>query len=86
MPEHSHWRNIKALVPVPCFGHPCKIIDLVAVAEQFRIKLIEDAAEILGQFFNGKHLGGFGTLGIISFNGNKIITTGGGGAILTDDL
>ena len=78
-------RNIKALVPVHVFGHPCKIIDLVAVAEQFRIKLIEDAAESLGSFFNGKHLGGFGTLGIISFNGNKIITTGGGGAILTDD-
>jgi len=78
-------RIIRALVPIHVFGHPCDIIDLLAVAHEFHLTLIEDAAESLGSFYNQKHTGTFGKIGIISFNGNKTITTGGGGIILTDD-
>ncbi len=78
-------RVIRALVPMHVFGHPCNIIDLLAVADEFHLTLIEDAAEALGSLYNQKHTGTFGKIGIISFNGNKTITTGGGGIILTDD-
>ncbi|MCT6903792.1 MAG: DegT/DnrJ/EryC1/StrS family aminotransferase, partial [Lactobacillus sp.] len=78
-------RRIKALVPMHTFGHPCMIDELVALCDQYKLVLIEDAAESLGSYYKGKHTGSFGKLSAISFNGNKIITTGGGGAILTND-
>ena len=78
-------RPIRAIIMVHIFGHPCDIEGLAAVARDFNLVLIEDAAESLGSTYHGKHTGTFGLLGTLSFNGNKIITTGGGGAILTDD-
>lgn len=78
-------RVIRALVPVHVFGHPVDLDGLMAIAHDFKIKLIEDASESLGSLYHGRHTGTFGQLGILSFNGNKTITTGGGGAILTDD-
>lgn len=76
---------IRALVPVHVFGHPCAIGELVELATEFHLNLVEDAAEALGSWYRGRHAGTFGSLGVLSFNGNKIITTGGGGAILTDN-
>lgn len=78
-------RRIVTLVPMHTFGHPCDLDGLLAIAHDFRLSLVEDAAESLGSYYHGKHTGTFGLLGTLSFNGNKIITTGGGGAILTDD-
>ena len=77
-------RKIKALIVVHVFGHPAKILKLRSLAKKYHIKLIEDAAEGLGSFCNKKHVGTFGDVGILSFNGNKIVTTGVGGAILTN--
>lgn len=77
---------IRAMVPMHCFGHPADIDGLLAVAADFGIVVVEDAAESLGSLYRGRHTGTFGKLGILSFNGNKTITTGGGGAILTQDL
>ena len=77
-------RIIRAIIPVHTFGHPSNLDDLITISKKFKIKLIEDAAESLGSFFKGKHTGTFGDLGVISFNGNKTITTGNGGAILTN--
>lgn len=76
---------IRALVPMHTFGHPSDINGLLAVAKDFHIALIEDAAESLGSYYHGRHTGTFGLIGTLSFNGNKTITTGGGGAILTND-
>ena len=76
---------IRAMVPVHIFGHPCDLDGLSAVAKDYNITLIEDATESFGSTYQGKHTGTFGLLGTLSFNGNKTITTGGGGAILTDD-
>jgi perosamine synthetase len=78
-------RRISALVPMHTFGHPCDLEDLLAVAHDYRLALVEDAAESLGSFYQGQHTGTLGLLGTLSFNGNKIVTTGGGGAILTND-
>ncbi|WP_342442474.1 LegC family aminotransferase [Lysinibacillus sp. FSL K6-0075] len=78
-------RRIKALVPMHTFGHPCMMDELVAICDKFKLVLVEDAAESLGSYYKGKHTGTFGKVSAMSFNGNKIITTGGGGAILTDD-
>ena len=78
-------RRISACVPVHVFGHPCEIDKIVEICAQYNIKVVEDSAEALGSFYKGKHVGTFGEAGIISFNGNKIITTGGGGAILTNN-
>ena len=78
-------RRIHALVPMHTFGHPCDMDGLMAVAHDYGLVLVEDAAESLGSRYYDRHTGTFGLLGILSFNGNKIITTGGGGAILTDD-
>ncbi len=78
-------RVIRALVPMHTFGHPADIDGLMAIAHDFNIAVVEDAAESLGSFYHGKHTGTFGLVGILSFNGNKTITTGGGGAILTND-
>jgi aminotransferase in exopolysaccharide biosynthesis len=78
-------RPIKACVPMHTFGHPVDIKQIVALCKKWKILLIEDAAESFGSLFEGKHTGTFGTMGTLSFNGNKIITTGGGGAILCDE-
>ena len=76
---------IRAIVPMHTFGHPVDIEELLSVARDFHLVLIEDAAESLGSTVNGRHTGTFGLMGTLSFNGNKTITTGGGGAILTND-
>jgi aminotransferase in exopolysaccharide biosynthesis len=78
-------RIIKALVPMHTFGHPSDLSELSKIAEDFNLVLVEDAAESLGSFYQDKHTGTIGKIGALSFNGNKIITTGGGGAILTND-
>jgi perosamine synthetase len=78
-------RRIAAIVPMHTFGHPVDIAALLDVAERFGLPVVEDAAESLGSFVGARHTGTFGLLGILSFNGNKIITTGGGGMILTDE-
>ena len=75
---------IKAIVPVHVFGHPCDIQGVIKIAKKFNLLVIEDAAEALGSFYKKKHLGTFGDAGCISFNGNKIITTGGGGMVITN--
>jgi perosamine synthetase len=79
-------RIISALVPMHTFGHPSDLETLLSIAHDFNITLVEDAAESLGSYYCGQHTGTFGLLGTLSFNGNKTITTGGGGAILTNDL
>jgi perosamine synthetase len=79
-------RIIRAMVPMHTFGHPVDINALLAIAHDFHLQLIEDAAESLGSTIGGKHTGTFGLMGTLSFNGNKTITTGGGGAILTNDV
>ena len=76
---------IRALVPMHTFGHPSDIENLLSVSQDFNIALVEDAAESLGSYYKGQHTGTFGLLGTLSFNGNKTITTGGGGAILTNN-
>ncbi len=76
---------IKACVPMHTFGHPCKIEEINEICEKWHIALVEDAAESLGSFYKDKHTGTFGKVGAFSFNGNKIITSGGGGVIVTDD-
>ena len=78
-------RRIRAIVPMHTFGHPCDIDGLLALAQDYQLALVEDAAESLGSFYQGRHTGTFGLLGTLSFNGNKTITTGGGRAILTND-
>jgi len=78
-------RRIRAVVPMHAFGHPMRIADLVVVAEKWGLELIEDAAESLGSFVGKQHTGTFGKVSAVSFNGNKIATAGGGGAILTND-
>jgi aminotransferase in exopolysaccharide biosynthesis len=78
-------RVIRAAVPMHVFGHPCKIKEILEVCDEFKIRTVEDAAESLGSRYLDKHTGTLGLLGTLSFNGNKIITTGGGGAILTND-
>lgn len=78
-------RHIKAVVPMHTFGHPVDLDPLVDVCNQFKLAMVEDAAESLGSFYKGRHTGNWGRLSALSFNGNKTITTGGGGAILTND-
>lgn len=78
-------RRIKAVVPMHTFGHPVDLDPLIEECEKYRIELIEDAAESLGSYYKGRHTGNLGKLAALSFNGNKTITTGGGGAILTND-
>jgi len=72
----------RAVVPMHTFGHPVELDELMLVCKQWNIALVEDAAESLGSFYKGKHTGTFGEFSAISFNGNKIITTGGGGIVL----
>lgn len=89
--EGDHWvnkttgRRVVAIVPMHTFGHAGDMDGLLALAERFNLKVVEDAAEALGSRYKGRALGSLGTIGAISFNGNKIITSGGGGAIVTDD-
>lgn len=78
-------KQIKACVPMHTFGHPCKIDEIVAICDAYNIAVVEDAAESLGSYYKDKHTGSFGKIGTFSFNGNKIITTGGGGMLVTDD-
>ncbi|NBW65513.1 LegC family aminotransferase [bacterium] len=78
-------RRIRAMLPMHTFGHPFDVDGLLAVARDFNIVLVEDAAESIGSTYHGRHTGTFGLLGTLSFNGNKTITTGGGGAVLTND-
>ena len=78
-------RRIKACVPMHTFGHPVHLDELVEVLKEYHIELVEDAAESIGSLYKGKHTGTFGKVGALSFNGNKTITTGGGGMMLFND-
>ena len=78
-------RRIKACVPMHSFGHPVRIEEIAALCAEWHIELVEDAAESIGSTYKGKHTGTFGKVGAISFNGNKTITTGGGGMLLFND-
>ena len=78
-------RRIKACVPMHTFGHPVRIDEIVAICTEYHIELVEDAAESIGSYYKGQHTGTFGKVGAISFNGNKTITTGGGGMLLFND-
>ena len=78
-------KKITAVVPMHTFGHPCKIDEIAAICNEYNIALAEDAAESLGSYYKGQHTGTFGKVAAFSFNGNKTITTGGGGMIITDD-
>lgn len=78
-------KYVKAIIVPHIFGHPAKIDEIIKISKKYKIKVIEDAAESLGSFYKKKHTGTFGDLGVLSFNGNKILTTGAGGAILTNN-
>ena len=78
-------RRVRACLPMHTFGHPVELDALIAVCERWHLILIEDAAESLGSYYKGRHTGNFGKIGVLSFNGNKIMTTGGGGMLLTDE-
>ena len=77
--------KVKACVPMHTFGHPVHLDELVQVCSEWHLELVEDAAKSIGSFYKGKHTGTFGKVGVISFNGNKTITTGGGGMLLFQD-
>ena len=77
--------RIKACMPMHTFGHACKIEEIKDICDEYFIEIVEDAAEALGSYYKKKHLGTFGKIGVISFNGNKIMTTGGGGVLITND-
>jgi perosamine synthetase len=78
-------RKISACIPMHTFGHPCRIDEIVDICNNFKIPVIEDAAESVGSFYKRQHTGTFGKIGVLSFNGNKILTTGGGGMLLFND-
>lgn len=78
-------RRVKACIPMHTFGHPVRIEELAMLCAEYHIELVEDAAESIGSTYKGKHTGTFGKVGVISFNGNKTITTGGGGMMLFND-
>ena len=78
-------RRIKAVLPMHTFGHPVDLDPLVEICRSYQLELVEDAAESLGSYYKGRHTGNWGKVSALSFNGNKVITTGGGGAILTND-
>ena len=79
-------KKIAACVPMHTFGNPCRLAELKSLCIKWKIPLVEDAAESLGSWYGNKHTGSIGDLGIFSFNGNKIITTGGGGLIITNNI
>lgn len=76
----------KAIVVVHLFGMPAKMNEILEIAKKYEIPILEDAAEAVGSKYQGKHCGSIGKIGVFSFNGNKIITTGGGGALISDDI
>ena len=78
-------KKIAACVPMHTLGHPVRIDQIIEICQRYHIPVVEDAAEALGSFYQGQHGGTFGELGILSFNGNKPVTTGGGGMIITND-
>lgn len=78
-------RKISACVPMHTFGHPCRIDEITNICNKYNIPVVEDAAESLGSLYKNRHTGTFGKIGVLSFNGNKIITTGGGGMLLFND-
>ena len=78
-------RKVKAIICLHAFGHPCEVDKIKRLANRYNLFLIEDAAEALGSYYKKKHVGTFGDIGILSFNGNKIITTGGGGAVISNN-
>jgi len=78
-------RKIAACVPMHTLGHPVRIDQIMEICQKYHIPVVEDAAEALGSFYKGQHAGTFGDIGILSFNGNKPVTTGGGGMIITND-
>lgn len=78
-------RCVKACVPMHTFGHPVHMDELIEVCNEYHIEIVEDAAESIGSLYKGKHTGTFGKIGALSFNGNKTITTGGGGMMLFND-
>jgi len=78
-------RPISAMVVMHTYGHPSKLDELLEISKKYNLTLVEDAAESLGSFYKGTHTGRIGKIGAFSFNGNKIATTGGGGAIITND-
>ncbi|GAB1469044.1 hypothetical protein MASR2M64_18170 [Candidatus Cloacimonadota bacterium] len=78
-------KRISACVPMHTFGQPCEIERIVEVCKRYHIPVVEDSAESIGSYYKGQHTGTFGKLGVLSFNGNKTITTGGGGMIITND-
>ena len=78
-------KRIRAVIPVHAFGHPVDLDPLAEVCREYRIEMVEDAAESLGSYYKGKHTGNWGRLSVLSFNGNKTVTSGGGGAIITND-
>lgn len=79
-------QRIKAVVPMHTFGHPVELNELISVCKKWHLILVEDAAESLGSFYKGQHTGTFGQFGVLSFNGNKVITTGGGGMVLCQSI
>ena len=83
--KNNYDKKIKAIVPMHVFGNPCRVDEIKKICDKYQIKMIEDCAESLGSFYLGQHTGSFGDIGILSFNGNKIITTGGGGMLLFND-
>ncbi len=78
-------RVIRAIVPMHCYGMPSRMDKITELAQEFSLHVVEDAAESLGSFYQDRHTGTIGEVGVISFNGNKIITTGGGGVVITDN-
>lgn len=78
-------RPISACIPMHTFGHPARIDEIIEICNEYNIPVVEDAAESLGSYYKGKHTGTFGKIGVLSFNGNKILTTGGGGMLLFQD-
>lgn len=82
----SKGKKPKAIIPVHLYGMPCKLDEIKAVAQKYEIPILEDSAEALGSSYKGKKCGTFGDIGVLSFNGNKIITTSGGGALVTNDI
>jgi len=78
-------RKISACVPMHTFGHPARIDEIVEICNEYNIPVVEDAAESLGSYYKGQHTGTFGRIGVLSFNGNKVLTTGGGGMLLFMD-
>ena len=78
-------KTIKACMPMHTFGHPCRIDEIKEICDKWHISIVEDAAESLGSYYKEQHTGTFAKLGVFSFNGNKIITSGGGGVIVTDN-